>query len=353
MSSSKKNKSPSAANATSNALTVYGEMIRHCFTGLAVHHALYTACELRIPDLLASGATKPEALARRAGADPDGLARLMRVLARAGIFKETEDGGFSLTPTSAALRSDVPGSMRGWVMFAGSGFYTRAWARLSDSVRTGRPAFEAANGASFFDYLGAHSDAQTIFDEAMTSISGPEAEAVTSAYDFSRFGKIIDVGGGHGHLIATILSKWSNVRGAVFDQPQVVAEARSQLKRRGLEQRCELVAGSFFDSIPGGYDAYVLKYIVHDWSDEKAAVILRNCRSAMKSEARLLLVETVNSPRAASDAAILSDLEMLVILGGKERSEEGFSALLAEAGFRLGRIIPTACPLSVIEGVPE
>jgi C-methyltransferase len=337
--------------SASSMLSVYGEIFRLTYRHLVEFMAVQSAAELLIPDALGGGAANADDLALRVGADRDALERLMRVLVSAGVCAESANGTYSLTPVGAALRRDTAHSMRGWVMFTGSQMYLRAWERLAYSVRSGRSGFEAEHGMAFFDYLVAHEDSQSIFDAAMTAISGPEAQAVVRAHDFSVFRALVDIGGGHGTLLTEILKANPGLRGALFEQPQVLAGARSNLEGERLLERCDLVAGNFFESVPSGYDAYVLKYIIHDWNDDKAGEILRNCRRAMAHGSRLLLVEIVNSP-SASDLTIASDLEMLVLVGGKERSEDEFRALLQSGGFELKRIVPTACPLSIMEAVP-
>jgi len=238
------------------------------------------------------------------------------------------------------------------VLFSGSEAYLQAWLGLPYSIRTGKPAWERNHGSAFFDYLQNHREQQAVFDAAMTSLSGPEAEALVEAYDFSALHKVLDVGGGHGTLLASILKRNPTLRGGIFEQLQVLESARSAIQCAGLSDRCEFVAGNFFDSIPEGYDAYLLKYVIHDWSDDNAIRILRNCRQAMSERSKLLLMEMINSPVASSEVAAVSDLEMLVLLGGQERSEQDFASLLGEASFRLNRILPTRSPLSILEALP-
>ncbi len=324
-------------------IAAYRDIIRLAFQNLVEFMALRAAVELMLPEAIGDGTMTADNLARSINCDRDALERFLRILVRVGVCEESADG-FSLSSVGRALRSDTVDSMRGWAMFAGSPMYIRGWEKLSHSVRTGKAGFEDAYGKPFFDYLTEHSDAQAIFDAAMTAVSGPEAEAIVAAYDFSGFRKIVDIGGGHGTLLAEILRANRDLRGAVFEQAQVLAGARENLERQRLAER-------FFESIPAGYDAYLLKYIIHDWNDEKARQILRNCRQAVSERSKLLLIDTLNS-RTATDLAVMYDLEMLVFLGSKERSEEEFTHLLKAAGFKLTRIIPTACPLGIIEAVP-
>jgi len=333
-----------------SSLSDYNKILRLTYQNIVEFMAVHCAADLMIPDFLADGTAGTDELASRARVNRDALERLMRVLARAGLCEES-NGRFALTPAGRALRSGVEGSMRGWVMFVGSQMYIRAWERLSYSIRTGKAAFEESHGMPFFEYLSRHQQAQSVFDAAMTAGSEAEARAIVAAYDFSAFNTIVDIGGGHATVLARILKANPTLQGAVFEQEQVLAGARADLTEQGLLDRCVLIAGNFFDSVPDGYDAYLLKYIVHDWNDDKAGQILRTCRRAMSESSKLLLVENVNSANA-SDLSIISDLEMLVLLGGKERSKDEFARLLRHAGFELQRVVPTACPLSLIEAVP-
>ena len=331
-------------------IAAYQDTLRFAFQNLVEFMVLRAALDLRLPEAIGDGAMTADSLALSINCNRDALERLLRVLVGIRVCEES-GGRFSLSSFGRALRSDTVDSMRGWAMFAGSPMYIRGWEKLSHSVRTGKAGFEDAYGKPFFDYLTEHSDAQTIFDAAMTAVSGPEAEAIVAAYDFSGFRKIVDIGGGHGTLLAEILRANRDLHGAVFEQPQVLAGARENLERQGLAERCEFVTGSFFESIPAGYDVYLMKYIIHDWTNEKAGQILRNCRQAVSERSKLLMIDTLNF-RTATDLAVMYDLEMLVFLGSKERSEDEFTHLLEEAGFKLTRIIPTACPLSIIEAVP-
>ena len=337
---------------TPEALSQYAEILKLSYTNLIVCRALYTAAELRIPDLLGTGPATAQDLARRAQVNPDALGRLLGVLSRAGVCTTSDDHLFSLTPMGMGLRSDIAGSLRDWVLFSGSDFYLRAWLELPYCIRTGKPAWERAHGSPFFDYLGNRPEDQAVFDAALTSLSAPEARAVVAAYDFSPFRNVLDVGGGHGTLVAAILKAYTHLRAGIFEQPQVLEAARFTMQQAGLSDRCDFIEGSFFESLPNRYDAYLLKYIVHDWSDEKAKAILRICRSAMAKTSKLLLIEMVNSWASATDLRAVSDLEMLVLLGERERSSEEFASLLAEAGFLLNRIIATRSPLSVLEALP-
>jgi hypothetical protein len=221
------------------------------------------------------------------------------------------------------------------------------------SLRTGEPAMKRAVGLDFFEYLAEHPEESRIFNEAMTDFGRENAVAVIRAYDFSGISKIVDVGGSHGSLLIAILKVHPEMRGVLFDMPHVIEEARRSIKEAGLAQRIEVLGGDFFVSLPSGGDAYLLRWIIHDWDDEHALTILRNCRSAMNSTARLLLVEAIIPHDDQPHPGKAIDFDMLVALGGKERTEEEYAALFDKCGFRLSRIIPTASPMSLIEGMPK
>jgi hypothetical protein len=242
--------------------------------------------------------------------------------------------------------------MRALVLFCGEPFYLQAWQEILYSIQTGKPAWDKVHGMAVFDYYRQHPEDARIFDEAMTSLSWAEAHAVVRAFDFSRFRTLVDVGGGHGMLLTTILHAHPQLHGILFDQPQVVEGARSHIASEALTPRCDVVAGDFFQAMPRGGDAYMLKSIIHDWDDEHSVAILTNCRQAMTAEARLLVIETVVPPPGEAHYAKYQDLEMLVMLGSQERTVEEYTALLRRAQFELVRVVPTQEPLSIVEAVP-
>lgn len=320
-------------------------------TGYWVAQDVSVAARLGIADHLRDGPLPVADLATATGTHARSLHRLLRALASAGVFAETGDGAFGLTPAAEFLRSDAPDSMRSLAIMYGGEQY-RAWADLFASVRTGEPVFEQVFGAAYFPYLAAHPEADRTFNEAMTGWSAQVDRALVAAYDFSPFGTVIDVGGGHGRMLAAILAAYPTVRGVLFDQPRVVAGAESQLAAAGVAARCELVGGDFFESVPAGGDAYVLAQILHDWDDGRSARILANCRRAIAPNGRLLLVELVIAPGNAPDFGTFLDLHMMTLLGGRERTAEEYAALLAAAGFELGRVVPTGAGASIVEAVP-
>ena len=316
--------------------------------------AIHVAATLGIADLLKDGPRSADELAEATGTHAPTLYRLLRALASVGVFAESNehDGRFDLTPLAEYLRSDARGSVRAWAVQIGQPYYWTSWAHLLDSVKTGEPAFPKLHGTSVWEYRADRPEERAIFDTAMTGLSAMVAEAVVQSYDFSRFGVLADVGGGVGSLLAAILAANPSLRGMLFDQSQVVANAGPLLEGAGVADRCEVVGGSFFEAVPEGADAYLLKSVIHDWDDAEAVGILRKCREAMTDMGRLLVVEPVLRAGNVPDPAKYMDLNMLVMLGGRERTADEFRSLLAEAGFSLSDIIATGSSHNIIDGVP-
>ena len=321
-------------------------------TAFVAGRVLYVIAKLGIADLLKDGARNSEELASATGTHATSLYRVLRAAASVGVLSECQHRRFALTEVGSTLRSDVSDSLRGWVLYTGESWNLQAWQELLHSVRTGEHAWERAHGVPFFEYLSRHPDASAIFDAAMSNFSRWDAAVVPMAYDFSQFRTVVDVGGGQGALLVSILKANPGVRGVLYDQAHVVERARETIAREGLESRCEIVSGSFFESVPGGADAYVLKYIIHDWRDDQADVILANCRHAMTSSAKLLLIEMVVPPPGESHLAKTSDVEMLVMLGSPERTVDEYEKLLNRAGFQLARVAGTPEAMSIIEATP-
>jgi hypothetical protein len=329
------------------------ELLLKMIAGSFVSQALYVAARLGVADLLAEEARDARALADATGAHAGSLYRVLRALASVGVFCERADGKFELNAAARLLRRDAEGSLRDTAIMFGEEWHWRVWGSAYDSVRTGEPAFAGVHGSDIFPYFAANQDAACVFDRAMTSLSHTAAAAVSEAYDFSGVTTLADIAGGHGTLLAGILRANPSMRGVLFDQPQVIAGAPERLAAEGVEGRVELKTGDFFAEVPAGADAYLMKYIIHDWDDERAHVILANCRRAMPDGARLLLVETVIAEGNAPHFGKLLDLEMLLFTGGRERTEAEYRALLARAGFRLTRVVPTRSPLSIVEAVKD
>lgn len=335
-----------------------GQQLYQLGTGHYVSRAMYLAAKLDLAGHVARGARDVGALAAATETHAPSLRRVLRLLASVGIFEETETGEFALTPLADALRDDAPASMRASVMLFTGPAIQEGWGELEHCVRTGEPAYRKLrpHDADAFSSIARDPEAAAIFDKAMAAFAPQTSAAIAAGYDFGQFGVLADVGGGNGALMVGILRANPRLRGLVFDRPDVVARARAHLSASGLADRCELVAGSFFEKIPGGADAYLLKHVIHDWDDEKARAILRVVRAAVPAHGKLLVVEGIYPPRIErgleSRGAAANDVNMLVSTGGRQRSEAEFRELYAAAGFRLAGITPTAARVSVIEGAP-
>jgi predicted transcriptional regulator len=320
-------------------------------TSYWISQALHVSAQLCVADLLKEGPQSAARLAEATGTHARSLYRLLRALASEGVFIEDEQGRFALTPLGECLRSDAPNSQRSMAIMNGEEHY-RCWGELLYSVQTGQTAFEKLYGQPIFQYLAAHPRQARIFDEGMVGVHGAETKAMLDAYDFSKFGTLVDVGGGNGSLLLATLQRHPALRGVLFDRPDVIERARANVKAVGLEDRCTLTPGDFFQTAPPGGDAYLMRHIIHDWNDEQCRAILRNCRKVMPSSAKLLLVESVIPPGNEPCFAKFLDLTMLAIPGGMERTEVEYRELLASAGFRLESIVPTASVIHIIESAP-
>jgi hypothetical protein len=321
-------------------------------TGRWVAHIVGVAAELGLADMVQTGPKTAEQLADAAGLHAPSLYRLLRALASVGVFTEQEDGRFAQTAMSDALRSDVSYSMRGLARMANRPWTIVAWMNLEHSVRTGISAFEEAYGTGVFDYLTQHAVEMQIFAQAMSSFSAQIGAAVADAYDFSEIQTLADIGGSHGMVLALILASNPAMRGILFDLPGVIEGSSDFLKSRGMHQRIDLKGGNFFESVPEGADAYLLKHVLHDWSDEDCLRILKNIYAAAKPATKLLLVEFILHESDEPQFAKVSDLEMLVNSPhGRERTRVEWQNLLRAGGFQLTRIIPTNSSVYVIEAV--
>jgi predicted transcriptional regulator len=320
-------------------------------TGYWISQALHVAAHLGIADLLKDGPQTVTRLAAATGTHERSLYRLLRALAGEGVFAEDEQGRFALTPLGECLRSDVPNSQRSMAIMSGEEHY-RCWGELLYCVQTGQTAFEKLYGQPIFNYLASHPRQARIFDEGMVGVHGAETRAMLEAYDFHGIGTLADIGGGNGSLLAATLNRYPSMRGLLFDRPDVIERAKGYLKTAGVENRCSLVGGNFFESTPAGADVYLMRHIIHDWNDEQCQTILRNCRKVVPSTGKLLLIESVIPPGNEPCFAKMLDLTMLTIPGGMERTESEYRALLASAGFHLSRIVPTAAHVDVIECMP-
>ena len=320
--------------------------------GSVITQAISVAARLGLADLLKDGAKSADELAQATGTQARPLYRLLRALASVGIFAEDDAGRFKLTPLAEPLRSNTPDSLRDFSIFIGADWHWRAWGDLFGSVQSGQPAFERIYGKAYFDYLGENAGPAQVFNDAMTSLSTAASAAVVDGYDFAGINKLVDVGGGHGMLLSSILEKYPQMSGILIDAPSVIKGTKEAIEARGLSGRCDAVGGDFFASVPAGGDAYIMKHIIHDWNDERASTILQCCHRQMPPEGRLLVVEIVIPEGNAPSIGKLLDLEMLVLLHAYERTEAEYRELFNRSGFRLTRIVPTKSVYSVIEGVP-
>jgi hypothetical protein len=321
-------------------------------TGYWVSQAIYVAAKLGIADLLTDGPQSCVALAAATGADAASLFRLMRALANVGVFSHVRRDCFALSRLAESLQADTPGSLKAMVMTIGEIHY-QAFGSLLHSVQTGSPAFNHVFGTGLFDYLQQNADAADTFNQGMTNLSSMLAYAVMMAYDFRGVSSIVDIGGGEGKLLRKILELNPGMRGAVFDTPATIETANRDLSDGTCGERCSYIAGDFFESVPQGADAYLLCGVVHDWNDDRVITILRNCRTAMTKTGRLLLVDMVVPDTDSKSFSKLLDLNMLVMTGGRERTQAEFCGLLDSSDYRLTRIVPTMAPQSVIEAVPK
>jgi len=326
------------------------EAVLRLTTGIWTTQALWAAATLGVADVLATGPKTEAALAQATETLARPLHRVLRALACLGIFAQQADGAWANTPASELLRSDVPGSVRDYVIFIGQPWHLAAYGEILHSIRTGRPAIEKTTGKDVWEFFATDADAGRMFNAAMTGIVADTAAAVRDAYDFSAIPTLVDVGGGHGHLLGTLVAANPGLRGILFDQPHVVDGAGPTLERLGVADRVERVGGDFFTELPAA-GTYVLSHIIHDWDDERATAILRAIHRAAEPAARVLLVETVIPPGNAFSFGKLLDLEMLCLPGGVERTEAEYGALLGVSGFRLARVLATASPAHIIEGV--
>jgi hypothetical protein len=308
--------------------------------GFQVTQAIRVAATLRVADHLKDGPRSADDLAALTQSNAEALYRLLRALAAVGVFREEADRKFALTPMGDCLRIDSNTPIGGWAEHVGNPYFWQAWGHLLHSVRTGENAFQDVHGVDVWQYRAKHPEADAIFNRAMTNMSRAGTDAVLSAYDFSGFRHIVDVGGGQGAMLAAILSAYPQARGTLFDQPQVVEGAEANLKERGVMNRCDIVGGSFFESVPQGGDAYLMRSIIHDWEDPEAIAILKVCRRAMREPARLLLIERNVAPPNEMPATKFSDLNMLVGPGGRERTRDEYASLFQASGFELTRVLP-------------
>ncbi len=327
------------------------EELTRILSAAALSRAVSTIAELGVADLVLTGQPQPvEYLASATRTHAPSLYRVLRFMASHGLFQETENSHFDHTPLSAALRTDAEGSYRAAAQLFHHVF--AAWDGLHHSVQTGEPGFKRVFGAPIFDYIPAHPELGPVFDAGMTSMNRYETAAMLEACDFTGINILADVGGGNGSLISAVLARYPNMKGILFDLGHVVGRAKENLTAAGLTDRCSVIEGSFFESIPAGADAYMFRHIIHDWTDDQATQILGHCRKVIRAHGRLLIIDSVvpvgNAPSASKDM----DITMLTFPGGQERTEAQFRSLLKASGFELKSITPTTTMISVVEGRP-
>lgn len=329
------------------------ERIACVANGYVAASALNAIVRMGVPDLLAKGAQPVEKLAEQTGSHADSLARVLRLLCSLGIFEETGDGVFVNNESSEFLRADVPNSQRDMVLFIADPFHFKVYADMVPTIKDGRTGAEHLFGKDVFDVFAQDKEEQACFDNAMTHFSKQATPTILEAYDFSGIETLVDVAGGHGFLLTSILNKYPGMKGILFDLPHVVTGAEPRIKELGLIDRCQMVSGDFFKSVPTG-DAYIMKHIIHDWDDDRAVEILKNCRKALaeKGARKMLLVEMILSGRNEMHPSKFLDVEMLMLPGGRERTERGYRELFERSGFKLDRIVRTNSPTAIIEAIP-
>jgi hypothetical protein len=329
------------------------EHILQLTVGYLPSMCLNVVARLSVPDHLGTAPVAVEDIARKCGANTDALYRVMRALSSFGIFSEVSPRSFVQTAASDLLRTDHPQSLRPFVVFFPDPLHFRCYANLMHSVKTGETTAVPTVGSELFDYLRDHPEESRVFNEAMVNLTQVFMPAVLDTYDFGGANVVVDVGGGQGSVVAAILQRYPNMRGVLFDLDYVVRAAKPYLESMGLGKRCDIVAGSFFETVPEGGDVYVMKNIIHDWDDDRCLAILGNIRAALKGRpsGKVVLFEMVVSEGNEPHMAKLADIEMLALPGGRERTESEYRNLFSRAGFRLVRIVPTPSMQSVIEAV--
>jgi O-methyltransferase domain/Dimerisation domain len=318
------------------------ETMLSLISGFWVARSIYLAASLGVADVFEDQPKTIAQLAAATNTEPRSLYRLMRALASVGIFTEVSDRCLALTPLAETLKSDSPGSMR-YAALAQMGVdHSLGWSNGLHSLRTGEIAFDAAAGMSVWEYYAQHPEVGQVFSQSMTNLGTPTSEAVVATYDFSEFNTIVDVGGAQGSLISAIVQSYPHLKGILFDVPEVIANV-------SVDGNIQTVAGNFFEFVPSGGDAYLMRWIIHDWDDEKSSIILEKCHQAMPDHGKLLLVESIIPPGNEPSPAKFVDLIMLMMTGGRERTEEEYRSLLRSSGFELTQVISTPSMFSIIE----
>jgi hypothetical protein len=320
-------------------------------TGMFIGGAVAVLAQLGVPDLLEGGAKSAEELAPQINADPDALYRLMRATASVGVLCESPDGKFCQTPLSAVLRTNANPSLRAFAAQHALEWHALGWANLEYCVRTGKQALDKIYGMPIFQYFEQHPELSELFNQSMSNLSSIDGPAVADAYSFDGTHSIVDVAGSHGFLLATILARHPRMKGVLYEVPHVVAGAKNGPLKPVLD-RCTFSSGDMFSSVPAGADAYIMKHIIHDWPDDLCVRILQACRKGVNPGGKLLVVDNVIQPGNDFAPGKFLDLQMLIFPGGRERTEKEFRELFALSGWQLTRVIPTAAPESIVEGIP-
>jgi len=327
-------------------------VLRRLVNGYQVSQAIHVAATLGIADLLAGRARQSGDLAAETQTDPRALYRLLRALAAVGVLEERDGRRFALTAVGDCLRSDAAEPVGGWAAFVGRRSHWHAWGELQHSVQTGEEAFRYAHGMDAWEYRAQHPEEAAAFEGAMTDLTRRSQRSIMDAYDFARFTTVVDVGGGRGALLAILLAAHPHMRGVLFDLPHVIASLDAVSPDPGVADRCRTMAGSFFEGVPAGGGAYVLRAVLHDLDDAQAVAILRTCRAAMGDDAKLLIIERDLGPPNELPGAKFSDVNMLIGQGGQERTIDEYAELMHRAGLRFIASTPGAFDLHIIEGEP-
>ncbi len=335
-------------NTSTRALSPGRQMYDHIMGDIRFH-LIHAVTELGIADHIAAGVHSVDILAEVAGVNADVLHRVLRALASFGVFVETDERHYDFTDQARFLCNDAQGTLRDFLLYFGSDWRRRTWDQLPDTLSTGEPCFDLAFGEPVFEHFQKHPDRAVIYNNVQSSNSVVVSPQIAAAYDFSQFNTLMDVGGGHGSLLAEILKATSGLKGILFDMPGVSKEDENLLAREGVAERCKIIEGSFFDVVPKGADAIIMKSIIHDWDDEEASRILRNCRDAVTIDGKVLVCEALLPGRNEPGVTKLLDLEMLAISGGRERTEQEFRELLRSAGLNLENIYSTRVGSSILE----
>lgn len=336
---------------TPESLPLSAQLIRMSY-GFMYTKLVYMAASLNLGDRLANGPRAADELAAELKLNPPYLYRLLRAIAGEGILTEVEEGVFGLTAMGECLHPDHPDAARSSILAACSPAIIAAWEKLPEALASGDTGFHLAAGKNLFEWLSEHPELSTQFNQSMTGVFGREPVLVAEAYDFSLFDSIVDVGGNNGNALSLMLKQHPGPSGMVYDQPHVITEAESLLAERGMNDRIAVQAGDFFDSVPSGFDCYILSHIIHDWDDDKSVQILANCRKGINPDGKLLILEWVLPEGDIPHVAKVVDINMMMLTGGEERTGKQYGRLLEKAGFHLTRIIPTESECSIVEAEP-